>query len=140
MSAPDPDLNPVSVAVLVLTAIVGPQFATVAGAYTVILFGWFGGVIVGALRMPHQGRMPLGLFVLLSLIVTMGATVPLSDFLSLNTTRFLPGTVSMGSAGLLFPVAFALPAIGHSWVGIVAWCVMQLRRRLLGNQQQDKEP
>lgn len=139
MSAPEPDLNPVSVAVLVLTALVGPQFAAVAGAYTVIGFGWFAGVIVGAYRMPREGRMPLGLFVLLTLVVTLGITVPLANFLAANSAAFLPGAVATSSSGLLFPVAFAFPAIGHSWGAIVTWCVGLIRRRAGDPQQQQQQ-
>lgn len=130
MTPPETDLNPVSVLVLVLTAWLGNEFAAVAGAYTIILFGWFGGCIVGTLRMP-AGRIRLAAFVVASFVITMGLTVPLSELLAANA----PNVLGVSSKALLFPVAALLPAIGHSWIDIGGWAAGLLRRRIESREE-----
>jgi len=125
VTPPETDLNPVSVLVLVLTAWLGKEFAAVAGAYTIILFGWFGGCIVGTLRMP-PGRVRLAAFVTASFVITMGLTVPLAELLAAN----MPDMMGISSKALLFPVAALLPAIGHSWIDIGLWVAGLVRRRV----------
>lgn len=124
----EPDLNPISVTVMVLTAVMGPELAQVAGAYTIILMGWFGGLIWGALRLPAGGRFKLVLLCVLSLILTLGITVPLAEFVSNNAARL--GGWEFTSKGLLFPIAVAIPAIGHSWPDLFAWAWRIVSRRL----------
>lgn len=130
MTPPEPDLNPISVLALALTAVFGAQVAQVASAYTVILFGWFGGCIVGALRMPEGPRFKLVAFVLVSFVFTMGLTVPLAEALAQYAPVLLPGDLAVNAKALLFPVAAAVPAIGHTWLDIGAWAIGLVRRRV----------
>lgn len=118
----------VSVAVLLTTAALGPDFAVAVGAYGVILLGWFGGVMVGVWRMPPVPRAQLVAFVLVSLVATLGVTVSATELLTHLLRASVPWAGSVESAGLLFPVAFLLPAIGHSWADVARW-VWSLRRR-----------
>lgn len=126
MTPTEPDLNPVSVMVLVLTVWLGPQFAAVASAYTIILFGWFGGAFVGALRLPQGGRFKLAAFVVVSFVVTMGITVSVAELVAAHA----PDMLGVSVKALLFPVAAIIPAIGHSWIDIGHWCAGLLRRRV----------
>lgn len=126
MTPPEPDLNPVSVMVLLLTAWLGPQFAGVASAYTIILFGWFGGCFIGALRLPPDGRVKLAAFVVISFVVTIGLTVSVAEMVAAQA----PEVMGFSVKTLLFPVAALIPAIGHSWLDIGQWVAGLLRRRV----------
>lgn len=121
MAAPDPQLSPVALATALFTLILGPQLAPYAGAYSVIVFGWTAGVFVGALRLPEGGRFRLPVFVIVSLIVTLGMSVPMAELLATNASRVLPDWIIGASSGLLFPVSFAIPAVGHSWPAVATW-------------------
>ena len=118
----------VSVAVLVATAVLGPEFALAVGAYGVILLGWFGGVMWGIWRMPPVPRPQLVAFVVVSLVATLGVTVSATQLLTNLLRATVPWAGGVEPAGLLFPVAFLLPAIGHGWVDVARW-VWSLRRR-----------
>ena len=123
MTPPPPDLNLLSVVVAVLTIVIGPELALVLGTYSIILLGWFGGVILGVYRQPPAapGLTVLG-FVAVTLIVTLGITVPVA--------QVLEGYVPLLEAkGMLLPVAFAVPAVGHSWLDVGAWLWRQFKRR-----------
>ena len=118
----------VPVAVLLTTAALGPEFALAVGAYGVIFLGWFGGVMVGVWRMPPVPRPHLVAFVLVSLVATLGVTVSATEMLTHLLRASVPWAGGVQPAGLLFPVAFLLPAIGHNWIDVVRW-VWSLRRR-----------
>ncbi len=118
----------VSVAVLLTTAARGADFAVAVGAYGVILLGWFGGVMVGVWRMPPVPRAQLITFVLVSLVATLGVTVSATELLTHLLRASVPWAGGVRPAGLLFPVAFLLPAIGHNWVDVARW-LWSLRRR-----------
>lgn len=118
----------VSVAVLLTTAALGPDFAVAVGAYGVILLGWFGGVMVGVWRMPPVPRAQLVAFVLVSLVATLGVTVSTSEVLAHVLRNTAPWAGNFQPVNLLFLVAFLLPAIGHSWIDVARW-VWSLRRR-----------
>lgn len=117
--------------VLVLTVWLGPQFASVASAYTVILFGWFGGCFVGALRLPAGGRFKLAAFVVVSFVVTMGLTVSVAEMLAARA----PEVLGISVKTMLFPVAALIPAVGHSWIDIGQWFAGLLRRRVEQRQE-----
>ena len=129
----------VSVAVLVATAAIGPELAVAVGGYGVILLGWFGGVMWGVWRMPPVPRGQLVAFVLVSLVGTLGVTVSATEIL----THLLRATVPWGSSvqpeGLLVPVAFVLPAIGHNWIDVARW-VWGLRSRVTARRNDGSAP
>ena len=121
MATSGPDLSPVSVLTLVFTAALGPQLADAVGSYAVILVGWFAGLIWGTLRLPN-GIMPLWAFTMLTFAVTFGLTVPAAEFLASNAALILPvGWKSAEARSLFFPIAMAIPAVGHSWPACVLW-------------------
>lgn len=131
MTPPDQDLTLLGVAIGLLTAFMGPQLAVVVGTYSIILMGWLGGVLVGAYRMPPVARAwQLPAFVLVSLLCTLGVTVPLAQVTVEALHAVAPWLAQTTAKALLFPLAFALPAVGHSWADVVRWCWRQVQRRL----------
>lgn len=139
MTPAEPELSPVAVAVAALTVLLGPQLAAVVGAYAVILLGWVGGVMVGAYRMPPAGRGQLVAFVLVSLVAVIGITVPLAEAGARALSALVPWMSATEAKGLLFPVAFLLPAIGHNWLGFGEW-VWGLIRRRFGSSSEGQQP
>jgi hypothetical protein len=117
----NPNLDPVSVSVLLATALVGERYAAIAGPYTVILFAWFGGVLMGLYRREPSSRGKLALFVVITFVLTFGLTVPAADLIA----RYAPA----GMTALLFPVAFLIPAVGEDWIPLVRWAVRLWKRR-----------
>jgi hypothetical protein len=114
-----PNLNPLAVAVAIAGALLGPRWAPYVGAYGLILFGWLGGVLVGLYRKDAGTRVHVAAFLAVSLVVTIGATVPLAEIAS----DYVPKATLQT---LLFPVAFLIPAIGMDWLRIGRWVVAKL--------------
>jgi hypothetical protein len=129
MTPAEPELTPVAVAVAALTVLLGPQLAAVIGAYAVILLGWLGGVMVGVYRMPPAGRGQLFAFVVVSLVAVIGVTVPLAEAGAQALRAMVPWMSATEAKGLLFPVAFLLPAVGHSWADVGGWAWDAIRSR-----------
>lgn len=114
MAAPvDTDLNPFAVAVAVAGALLGPKFAYYIGAYGLILTGWFGGLLYGLYRRQGDTRMPIWAYALCTLTGSIGTTVPAAELAS----QYLPISLT----ALLFPVAFAIPAVPDRWSAIGIW-------------------
>lgn len=109
-----PDLNPLSVAVAIAGALLGPKLAPYVGAYGLILFGWLGGVLVGLYRKEPGTRVHVAAFLAVSFVLTVGATVPLAEMAS----DYVPKATV---ATLLFPVAFLIPAVGLDWLKVGRW-------------------
>ena len=123
MTPPETDLNPMSVAVLLLTVFgVGPEVAEALGAYGWIVVAWFAGAMLGLWRRPPALKIGVGGFVIVTFIVTLGFTVPASTELA----RYI-GFVQAKS--LFIFVAFAIPAVGHQWLDLAEWLWGLLRRR-----------
>lgn len=130
MTPPEPDLNPLAVLVLIITAAgVSPQVAAAAGTYGLVLFAWFAGALVGLWRLPPTLRIRVAGFLVVSLIVTMGVTVPLSNALAAHMPL-------LDAQGALFIVAAGIPAVGHSWLAVATWVAGLLRRRVEGRLNQ----
>jgi hypothetical protein len=85
--------------------------------------------------MPPAPRLHVATFVLVSLVLVLGVTVPLAEIAASALRVAAPWMTATEAKGLLFPVAFALPAVGHSWAGVVRWAWGLVRRRA----DQDKE-
>lgn len=132
MTPPDADLTPLAVAVAGLTVLLGPQMAMAVGAYSIILLGWLGGVMVGAYRMPPGTRLQLAAFVAVSLVAVLGVTVPLATVVSDALRVAVPWMDRTDHKALLFPVAFLLPAVGHSWLEVGRWVWEHLQKRVSG--------
>lgn len=126
MTPPEPDLNPLAVLVLLATAAgISPQIAAALGAYGLIVFAWFAGLLVGLWRLPPTLRIRLAGFAAVSCIVTLGVTVPAANLLA----RHMP---LLDAQGAIFAIAVAIPAVGHSWLDVGAWFASFLRRRAEG--------
>lgn len=108
-----PNLDPVSLAVAIAATLVGQQMAPFAGAYTVIIFAWLGGVFAYLLRKETLKRGKTAKFVFVSFVVTIGTTWVAAVYLSAK--------VSIESTYLLFPIAFLIPAVGEDWVTLARW-------------------
>ena len=122
MPAPASPLDPISVAVALAGAVLGPAMAGIVGAYGVILLGWLGGALVGLWRRDPSDRLGVVRFLVITLILTLGATVPASQWLDSQFDWAESGS-------LLFPVAFLIPAIGTDWVRVGRWALNWIGRR-----------
>jgi hypothetical protein len=126
----EPDITLQAVAVTVASSFVGHELAAAAGAYTAIMIGWLCGVMVGVLRLPAEStRLHMFVLVFASLGATLGMTVPLSHLIANAVTQFVPWYSASDAKSWLFPVAGAIPAIGHSWGTIAkdAWALVKRR-------------
>ena len=113
MSQP-PSLDLVSVITALMGALIGQQLAPYASAYLVIMLAWFGGVQVGIYRRDvSRSRMSTLSFVCTTLVLALGITGVVSAALGAR--------LGIENTWLLFPVAFAIPAVGDSWIEIAAW-------------------
>ena len=112
---PPPNLDIASVAAVVVSYFIGSELAPYVSAYVVILFAWFLGVIIGRYRIPQDRSINTTTFMLVTLGVTLGATAFIADQLSRH--------FNIEVTSLLFPVAVAIPAVGHSWLDLAAWVV-----------------
>jgi hypothetical protein len=117
-----PDLDPYALAVSVAVLIVGPIFAPYLAAYTLIMFGWFGGVMVGVWRRPSSSLLGTLAFVIVTFVLTMGLTVWAAELMA--------PYVGQASRLLLIPVAVLIPAIGDDWISIGRWALGVLGRRI----------
>ncbi len=119
-------LDPVSVAAAVIGALIGQELAPVVGAYTVIMFAWLGGVLVGLYRRDPASRLSTAAFVVITFVLTVGGSVFAAELL----------TKHLGLAGSfpLFLAAFFIPAVGESWIDIAKWAIEQARVRLTKGQ------
>jgi len=115
MAAPPPDidLTPWAVAVAVAGAAVGPQFAQYVGAYSLILIGWFAGLLYGLFTRSPESKLPVWAYTAFTFCVTMLATVPASQI----AAQYVPFSYT----SLLFPVAVAIPAVPDKWGSIGVW-------------------
>ena len=109
-------------AVALAGLVFGPQLAHVIGAYALIVLAWLGGALIGLWRRDPSDRLGVARFVIVSLVLTLGATVPVA--------RWIDGQFNgVDAANLLFPVAFLIPAIGTDWVRIGRWVADLVGRR-----------
>jgi len=116
-----PDLDPVSIAAAIAGALLGPQLAPYIGAYSVVLLAWVGGVIVGLYRRDPTSRMSAAGFIAVTFVMTLGLTAFIASVLAAR--------ISAESTTLLFPVAFAIPAVGDSWIDIARWVAQRVRAK-----------
>lgn len=111
---PPTEMDLISVIAAVLVVLIGPQFAPVLSAYAVIVMGWFVGLLIGLFRREPGSRVSTLMFVVVSLIITLGVSVPAASAAS----EYLGG---IEFKSLLMPVAFAIPAIGEDWGKFFVW-------------------
>lgn len=127
-----PSLEDVAIglAVWATGSVIGPFL----GAYILVVFGWFFGVLVGVWRLQFEPadqfrRVKTAWFVAVSFGVTVGGAGLGANWIAphLHRTPF----------ELLFFVSFAIPAVGHTWITIANWVGGAVRRRF---DQRFREP
>ena len=116
-----PQIEPVAVAVVIATALVGPQLAEAVGAYAIILVAWFFGVFGNIYWREPRPRSEIALFAVLTFGVSVGMTVPLAQFIVKMAPEWVPSLSGLEAKALLFPVAFAIPAFWHKWPQWLVW-------------------
>ena len=127
-------LHPATVAAAIFTAALGPEFANELAAYTVIFVGWFGGMLWGLAKLPDTPpwagwRVRLA-FVVGSLCAALFSSVALASIAAGIASNWVPGMTRADFKDFLFPVAAAIPAIGHNWTSLFSWSVGLIRDRL----------
>jgi hypothetical protein len=128
--SPEPDISLQAVAVAIAGAFVGHELAMVVGSYAAIMIGWMCGVFIGVLRLPDgSSRLQMVALVVVSFGATLGLTVPMSYGVANAVANFLPWFTATDAKSWLFPVAGAIPAVGHSWGTIAkdAWALVKRR-------------
>jgi MFS family permease len=127
-----PSLEDVAIAIAIwgTGSVIGPFL----GAYILILFGWFFGVLVGVWRLKFElsdehRRIKTAWYVMVSFGVTVGGAGLGANWIApyLHRTPF----------ELLFFVAFAIPAVGHTWITIAKWVGVKVMNRF---DQRFREP
>jgi hypothetical protein len=118
MASPDIDLNPIAVFVAVAGATMGPQISYYVGAYSIILLGWFAGLLFGLYRR-EESKMPVWAYTVCTLLAAIVATVPLSEW----AARYIPFAYTV----LLFPVAFVIPAAPDKLLDFVGFMLKKWR-------------
>lgn len=113
----DVDLNPFAVAVAVAGALLGPKLAQYVGAYSVILLGWFGGLLYGLYRRSADAKMPVVAYVVCTFILSLGVTVTAAEVIA----QYTPLSVT----ALLFPVAALIPALPDKWGAFGTWLMQR---------------
>lgn len=104
---PDLDLSLWAAALTVAGFYWGPKAAQFISAYALILLGWFGGLFIGLYRRDMNARMPTLVYVVVSLIASVGFTVPFA--------MALDGTAGFAYTALLLPVSAAIAAFPDKW-------------------------
>lgn len=104
---PDLDLSLWAAALTLASFYWGPKAAQFISAYSLILLGWFAGLFIGLYRRDHESRMPTPVYVIVSLVASLGFTVPLAVALD--------GTAGFQYTGLLLPVSAAIAALPDKW-------------------------
>ena len=118
---PDLDLSLWAAALTLAGFYWGPKAAQFISAYALILLGWFGGLLVGLYRRDVDTSMPTWAYVIVSLIASVGFTVPLATALD--------GTAGLAASGLLLPVSAAIAALPDKWRQGFEWLLDAWRSR-----------
>lgn len=124
MSAPPPPppLDVVTLAIALLTALLGPGSAAIVGPYVIILLGAVMGSAWSASRRETETRLATARHMFLHVSLALLATVPASIWLG----KWL----EFDDRWLLGPVAAVIGGIGHDWPKVFAW-VLGLGGRIL---------
>ncbi len=110
---PDVDVSAFAAALALAGFIWGPTAAQFVAAYALILFAWFGGLLVGLYRRNGDARLPSWAYALITLVVCVGMTVPIAQWLS--------SYLGASYTGLLLPVAFLIAAAPDKWQAAGSW-------------------
>jgi len=119
--------GPETLAVAVATMVFGQALGPAVGTLVLITFGWFGGVIIGVLRMDSEPgerawARTLG-FVIVSFVVTVGTAGSAATWIAAHTSGSAP-------SDWLFFVAVVIPAVGTDWLKIGKWVASRIGRAI----------
>lgn len=107
------------------TVVVGEKLGPLVSTFALITFGWFGGMLVGLLRLQADPggagvRVRTLWFVAVSFMVTVGGASTAATWLAAHNGG--------DPADWLFFVAVGIPAIGMDWIRIGEWFASLVRR------------
>lgn len=100
------------------TVVFGQKLGPLISTFALITFGWFGGMLIGLLRMRSDDdgmgvRVRALWFVAVSFVVTVGSASTAATWLAAHNGG--------SPADWLFFVALGIPAIGMDWIRIAKW-------------------
>ena len=105
----EPQVDPVSLLILVFTSILGAQFAPAATAYSIILLGAFVGLMIGVRRREPTSR--------LSTLAYSAVTLVTAIFMTVFVAQLIGPHLSSGHGEwLYFPVSLMTTAFGEVWM------------------------
>lgn len=112
---------------VVATVVFGQQMGPLISTFALIVFGWFGGMLVGLLRLqsdPEGGgvRVRALWFVMVSFVVTVGSASTAATWLAAHNGG--------NPTDWLFFVALGIPAIGMDWIRVGQWSAALVKRRI----------
>lgn len=111
---PPSEADLISVIATVLAVVIGPRLAPIIGIYVGLLLGWCAGCMIGLFRRDSKLGISTGWFVAISLLITLGVTVPIAVVMS----NAMPGT---SYHWFVFPLAVIIPMIGTDWFAFSSW-------------------
>lgn len=131
MSAPPPPppLDIVTLAIAIITALLGPGSAAIVGPYVVILLGAVMGSAWSASRRETESRVATARHMFLHVTLALLATVPVAIWLG--------RVLEFDDKWLLGPVAAVIGGIGHDWPRVFTW-LLGLGGRFLESWTQRK--
>lgn len=128
-TTPPPPLDVVTLAIALLTALLGPGSAAIVGPYVIILLGAVMGSAWSASRRETESRMATLRHMFLHVSLALLATVP--------TAIWLGKWLEFDDRWLLGPVAAVIGGIGHDWPAVFRWA-LDLGRRAVESIAQRK--
>ena len=131
MSAPPPPppLDIVTLAIAIITALLGPGSAAIVGPYVIILLGAVMGSAWSASRRETESRTATLRHMFLHVTLALLATVPVAIWLG--------RVLEFDDKWLLGPVAAVIGGIGHDWPRVFTW-LLGLGGRFLESWTQRK--
>lgn len=112
-ATPPPPLDIVTLAIAVITAVLGPGSAAIVGPYVVILLGAVMGSAWSASRRETETRLATLRHMFLHVSLALLATVPVAIWLG--------RVLEFDDKWLLGPVAAVIGGIGHDWPRVFSW-------------------
>lgn len=128
-ATPPPPIDIVTLAIAIITAVLGPGSAAIVGPYVVILLGAVMGSAWSASRRETETRMATLRHMCLHVVLALLVTVPIA--------LWLGKWLDFDDKWLLGPVAAVIGGVGHDWPRVFAW-LLGLGGRVLESWAQRK--
>lgn len=110
---PEPQIDIVTVAIVIAAAVFGREVAEIIGPYSVIFLSALGCGAWSASRLPPSSRLNTLGYLVLVVLLAMMITVPAADALARYT--------GVQAQVLFAPVAGLITAVGPDWPGVLRW-------------------